>query len=359
MPVMIKFYTLLYINSEESNLGNSVSGDYKEKIEKYVCCCSLFSKTLKANGAGSLCVISNNPGLVLSVDPELECLSIPFKTHVPAEIPFASAHCKIDVLTYFSTLEEGSYSILLDSDMICTSGIPYILERAASEGTGLFYNVTGQQFPAFTAERMCHDKELLVKGAFAEDFTSTGLWAGGEFIGGSPAFFKALSGACYKILPVYLEHHKEMFHNGDEMIVSTALEYLMQRRKISAFDAGQMQLTGRYYDSNTCHVQQLWKHFRQQFLIHLPMDKDFLAAYGDTLLVKSIVAEEIRKKVTDTEFHMDSFMHTLENHLSKNKTFLKATVRADRALQVLTGMYYGLRAFVKKITGHGNEPVNY
>lgn len=345
---MIRFYTLLYVNPEDSVVGNSVSGNYNEKIQKYVYCCSLLNASLKGNALPPLKVVTNNAKLLNEIDPSLETLEIPFRTKVPADIPFSSAHCKLDVLKYFSGLGDREYSVLVDSDMVCIRDLPFIFKKIEKSGDPVIYNVTGQQLPAFTAEKISGDKELLIKETFLEkNYVSNALWAGGEFIGGKADFFKTLSAACTKILPVYLKHHKKLFHNGDEMIVSTALEYLTCRRKIFTVDAGQLLLTGRLYASGTEHVQHIWKFFKQVFLLHLPMDKDFLSEQG-----KGFVTAE-------KEFDNEKFMSVLEQHLKSQKIFLNATVRADGALQKLTAFYYKIRALVKKLTGHGSEPVNY
>ena len=248
------------------------------------------------------------------------------------------------MLKYFSTLGDGEYSILLDSDMVCISEIPSLLQKIARAKLPLYYDISAQQIPAFTAERICKDKELLIRKAFGEnDFSSTSFWAGGEFIAGSVEFFRLLSGACFKILPHYIQNAKRLFHNGDEMIVSSALEYLIQKKKVSCFDGGTMLFAGRYYDSGTNHIQNVWRYFKQCFLIHLPMDKNFLADYAYNL----------------KQFEPAAFMKALEKHLYSNNTFLNATVRADKLLQKLTSLYYRTRALAKKLTGHGNAPVEY
>ncbi|MBQ0002185.1 MAG: hypothetical protein KBT21_01475 [Treponema sp.] len=341
MPAKISYYTLLFINEDSSKLGNGVSGTYSEKIAKYVKCCSSLNKSLVLNGQTKLKVITNNSDLIKKIDSELECIEIKFATNVDPSIPFASAHCKLDVFNYFSTLSEKDYSILLDSDVLCINSEAKILKRFSS-GLPVIYDITDQQFQGCGTERVCKDKELIVRKSFNdENFISSGIWAGGEFIGGSASFYKALYSACKKILPVYISNHEKLFHNGDEMIVSCALEYLIQKKKIFVFDAGISGLIGRYYDSSTNHVQHIWKYFKTNMFVHLPMDKDFLSS-------EKIDFSDCEKMIC-----------SLETELQNKKTFIEATVRADRVLQKLIKAFYKIRAFIKKMTGHGNAPVEY
>lgn len=46
MKQQIKYFTLLYINENETSLGNGLTGKYSEKIEKYVNCCSSLNSSL-------------------------------------------------------------------------------------------------------------------------------------------------------------------------------------------------------------------------------------------------------------------------------------------------------------------------
>ncbi|MCR5612189.1 hypothetical protein [Treponema sp.] len=341
MKNSVTFYTLLYINENESSLGNGVSGTYEEKIKKYCACCRALNDSLALHGNYDFYVITNKPEMVK--EPGLKTLEISFKTKVDPRVPFASAHCKLDVFNYFSSLHKNQYSVLLDSDVLCINSESTLLSRI-SAGYPMIYDITDQQFQGIEggSERICKDKEFLIRKAFsAKDFVSCGLWAGGEFIGGNADFYKALYSACKKILPVYIENHKKLFHNGDEMIVSCALEYLIQQKKIFAFDAGTHGIIGRYYDSSTNHIQHIWKYFKKNMFVHLPMDKDFLSS--DRLNFSS----------------SEAFLKSIEVELFRNKTFINATVRADCALQKLTALFYKARAIIKRLSGRGSAPVEY
>ena len=125
------------------------------------------------------------------------------------------------------------------------------------------------------------------------------------------------------------------------MIVSCALEILIRQKKVFVFDAGTLGIIGRYYDSSTNHVQHIWKYFKKNMFVHLPMDKDFLGT----------------KKLDFSS--SEKLMSSLESELYKNRTFIRATVRADCLLQKLTAAFYKTRALIKQLSGHGSEPVVY
>lgn len=344
----VQYYSLLYINETESVLGNGVSGTYAEKIQKYVRCCNSLNKSLVLHNHGTLKIITNNSDFIQKIEPSLECVQIEFKSQVDSSIPFASAHCKLDVFSYFAKLPDDEYRVLLDSDVLCINVPQKVLETVAGEGIPVVYDITDQQFQGCGEERVCGDKTFLIQNVFAAekkedsaDFVSAGFWAGGELIGGTAQFFKSLSDMCKKIFPVYLENCKKLFHNGDEMIVSCALEILIRQKKIFVFDGGLMGIVGRYYDSGTNHVQHIWSYFKKNMFVHLPMDKDFLS---ETAL--------------DFSSH-EKMMQSLESHLYRNKTFIEATVRADCLLQKMTKWFYRIRAFIKRLFGFGNAPVKY
>ena len=165
MKQQINYYTLLYINENETSLGNGLSGKYSEKIEKYVNCCSSLNSSLILHNQPKLKVITNNAELINKIDSNLDCIQIKFKTKVDSSIPFASAHCKLDVFSYFSTLPENCYSILLDSDVLCINDTVPIMKNIAS-GIPIAYDITDQQFQGIGTERVCKDKELLIKKSF-------------------------------------------------------------------------------------------------------------------------------------------------------------------------------------------------
>jgi hypothetical protein len=94
---------------------------------------------------------------------------------------------------------------------------------------------------------------------------------------GTPDFFALLSQETQVIYERYITIVDELFHKGDEMIVSVALEKI-QRNGTYIADLGTLGVVGRYFSVPTVrHPQKSFRYFENCFLLHLPVDKDFLA----------------------------------------------------------------------------------
>lgn len=133
-----------------------------------------------------------------------------------------------------------------------------------------YYEITDQVYPAHGRDRIISDKNILSNN------DSTGLWAGGEFIGGNNIFFQKLYDEVLPLKTHYFKLYKHLFHNVDEMLVSVALEKLSQNMLI--VNAGSFGAIGRYWSSRTKHTQKPWSHYTDHFILHLPADKSFLAS---------------------------------------------------------------------------------
>jgi hypothetical protein len=119
------------------------------------------------------------------------------------------------------------------------------------------------------------DKILETKTILDEEFSSIGLWAGGEIIGGNSDYFEKLYGEVEKIKGKYFETYSLLFHQGDETIVSLAVEKLMRTMYIC--DIGRFGGIVRYWSLPILHTQLRFKAFKRVFLLHLPGDKKYLS----------------------------------------------------------------------------------
>jgi hypothetical protein len=154
--------------------------------------------------------------------------------------------------------------------MISISEIPQCLINIVEAGIPLCYDISDQIIPAFGHDVILQDMECLL-GA-----TSEGRWSGGEFISGTPEFFRKFSTEANKICTQYAENPSNFHHQGDEMITSVALERL-RRQGCYIADAGTLGIVGRFWSVPTLHPQKPFDYFRNCFLLHLPADKQFLA----------------------------------------------------------------------------------
>ena len=298
------FYTLLYIDFEHQSLSiNGVGGKFESQMKTYIRCCEALDQSLSFYTSKELVVLTNSKDYIRNYSKSLKVLEIPFSLNVPEGIGFYSAHFKLDVIRYFMTQENtAEYFILLDNDVLCLSEMPANLANCINKNIPVYYNVTRQRYPAYGRERIIRDKEMLMDGE-----SSVGLWAGGEFIGGDARFFRLLHDDIQTSLGVYFNNYKTFHHQGDEMLVSVAVERLMQQG-IHICDVGPFGVIGRFWSITTSHVQDSWKSFETNFLVHLPADKVFVSK------VKT-VGRNVKKRISR---HL--FRKKMESRL---KTYVK------------------------------------
>ena len=225
---------------------------------------------------------------------------------VPSGIGFYSAHFKAEAYDYFSGLKED-YVGLIDNDIICINSIPLCLTNLAKSQTALHYDITEQIFPAHGQERVLADKKLV------DPKTTFGLWSGGEFIMGPPAFFKRLYQEINLFQDNYFKVYKQLRHTSDEVLTSVGVENLINSASYPITDAGKLKIIGRHWSAKTLHVQNKLEYYRDCFLLHLPSDKHFLASLAD----KNIPNDQIMQHY---EQHLKTIQPSYYSRLFGEKT---------------------------------------
>ena len=269
----IRFYTLLYVDKRFRSLSkNGVRGNFESQIEIHVKCCEALKKSLACFTSYDLVVLTNDKSFLEGYSSELKIVEICFSLNVPKEIDFYSAHFKFDVFKYFLSKEDGiDYNILIDNDVLCIGDVPLNLINCVEKNVPTFYDVTNMRFPAYNRERLIADKEF-----FLGNEKSIGIWAGGEFIGGDKKFFKQLHGWVERDIDLYFNNYRHFHHQGDEVLLSVAIERML-RSGIYVADVNSFRGISRFWSLPTLHFQNSWKSFRDNFLIHLPADKFYIA----------------------------------------------------------------------------------
>jgi hypothetical protein len=273
----ICLYGLLYLAKDQSSSIMDIYAEtYEQKRRFYLKSAINLARSLQKRGIRFVLLTNNKQ----EIDDDLQQLqhqdiltveSISFQLYVPDGLFYYSTHFKLDVFRYFASLDAESYVGLIDLDMVAISDLPVCLENLVKAKIPIYYDVSDQLIPAFSHQVILRDMQKL-----SPDICE-GRWCGGELIAGTPDFFAALSTECNEIYERYLEAVDELFHKGDEMITSIALERL-RRRGIYIADAGTLGIIGRYFSVPTVrHPQKSFKYFESCFLLHLPVDKDFLA----------------------------------------------------------------------------------
>jgi len=259
------FYTLLHLKSENENV--ILAENTNSKVHEYVKCCETLSASLKDKGY-ELIVLTNKRDVLEKHSKTIQVLEIPFKLDVPADIKFYSAHYKLDVFEFLSN-QKGN-SVLIDSDVISINEMPENMSFLFSKNIPMCYDITNQRYPAYGREKLIADKSIVMGEK------SIGNWFGGEFIAGNDLFFKDIYSLCMKYWDNYKKNYHQLHHQGDEIITSCAIETYQRQHKF-IFDVGAVGGITRYWSGNVRHVQKDIEAFKDNFLLHLPADKKFLA----------------------------------------------------------------------------------
>lgn len=262
----VGFYTLLYIADFESLRLSRTTVCGEKRILVYLRNCNTLASTLARNGMGELTVLTNNAqylnGLKQTYDFSFQITEISFSLNVPPDIGFYSAHFKIDAYRYLGMLS-SDYSFLLDNDMVCASPMPDCMKRLVERQAAVYY-----AFPIRDVEK--HDVSIMRQ---IEPNIVSGQWVGGEFIGGTDKFFSRLYSIIISFADRYFQMKDLVFHQGDEMLTSIAIEKMVMENECLLVEGGNIGLSYRYY---SIHENRPLTFYKSWFY-HLICDKSFLA----------------------------------------------------------------------------------
>ena len=257
----MNLYGLLYVNDQPENHAN-VGGT---SIAPYVRCASLCQRSAQLAGH-HFTVVTNNIDAVKSIardaQLELRVTGMQFNSPYPRSLRFYSAHFKLDLIRAFGQGMFGKVVGLIDLDTVFVRPLP----SAVVAGEPHAYDISTAIMPVYGPEKVREDLNR-VSGRTLEHHQ----WYGGEFITGTMEFMASLSEKIDEILPRYLNLASELHHQGDEMIVSAALNSLSE----GPLDAGG-DAVSRWWSARTSHRQQPFSIAEKASLLHLPSDKEFL-----------------------------------------------------------------------------------
>jgi hypothetical protein len=296
----IKIFSLLHLNANEKTAENFDVKDFRDQVATYINNAITLSRTLNIHGISDFTLLTNNKSIINEyiseeqINVTLDVKEIPFTLEMPSGASFYSAHYKIDVFRYFSTLDDGYYS-LCDLDVACINNPPLTLNNLVRSRIPICYDITDQVAPAFGHDIIIRDLTQIAR------LESEGRWIGGEFIAGPPSFFKKLIKEIDDLFPYYVNNLSSFAQVGDEAPTSAALERL-RREGVYIADAGTLGIIGRYWSVNVFHPQKPFDYYKNCFLLHLPADKRFLSdsAYlrQEDLSNMSIIYERYLKSKT-------------------------------------------------------------
>ena len=237
-------HTMLYISN---NRKGKVSENDGINIIGYLRCCVMLMESLKSKNINFVLLTNDKEFIMNNSENYINVEQIDIRLDVPEKIKFYGAHYKIDALAYIANLHDDKYHVLVDSDVICINNIPLCLKILERKRISTYYNITEQVFPAYGEKKIIKDKNSLMNNC------SIGLWAGGEYLGGSCDFFDSLYTQCMVYWPRYKEVYNELHHQGDEMLISCAIEKLLYDGYL-IIDAGKYNIVNRYWSVKTLHV---------------------------------------------------------------------------------------------------------
>lgn len=275
----MRVYGLLHLSPHEYSAVNVKVKSFKDQLSIYIKNSIALKKSLQTQNIEFTLLTNNKAAIdeqIISSQMILDVVEIPFITDVPPGVRFFSAHFKVDVFRYFSTLSE-KYVGLFDLDMICVNKIPSGLKNIIESSTPIFYDISDQVIPVFGQDVIVKDLSLLT------GLKSEGRWSGGEMIAGPPTFFAQLVKVIDSIWPTYANNVHKLHHVGDEAVVSAALE-IMRTNGHYMGDAGSLGIVGRFWSGAVQHSQRNFSYFKKCFVLHLPSDKRFLSKIKEDVL---------------------------------------------------------------------------
>jgi hypothetical protein len=229
------------------------------------------------------------PGFCSSVD----VLEIPFDDTLPHEARHFSASQKLHAFRHLAG--STTYSILLDLDMICRAGFSDSMQRRIATGTPLVFDISEQVFPSYSYERVA--AELALVSGRETEFR----WYGGEFIGGTPAFFADLFRRVEPLMAAYREVWPELTSQGEEVILSAALSAMRTEHSGDhVCDVAPLNVVRRHWAIPTIHDAPRLRRMDGLSFIHLPAMKPLLASTHDDRTVLALVRalDHVPERVT-------------------------------------------------------------
>ena len=264
-------FGLLFVNMNKErhrNLPNNV-----DALDTYLRCAVNSARSYISFG-NKFSLITNNSeyleqrGHALGIRPP-PIIEIDFSREVPSGLGFASAHRKLEVFAAFGKGQFGPRPILVDLDTELVRPLPASLQTAGSihalDRTSLMVAEFGERLQT-TLQTILGEQPTLSR------------WFGGEFICADAGHYHdiaAIADACWDRYVTQDMH--SIIHNGDEALTSAALTTLASNGRC-VVDAGAEKLVSRYWSSRTNLPLPPYRQSARAAVLHLPADKEFLAA---------------------------------------------------------------------------------
>ncbi|WP_121115835.1 hypothetical protein [Croceibacterium ferulae] len=224
---------------------------------------------------------------------------VAFTLEVPRGIPFYSAHFKLELLRLFGEGRFGAFPALLDLDVVALRPLAF------------------PPRPGLWAYDIAHEMLDGSGGAVAslQDLAGVPLqsrsWFGGEFLAGPQAEFARLWQMVEELWPDYCNSAGEWYHSGDEMVVSAALNRLVDDG-MTVNDAGRAGLVSRWWSVRTTRRLGRLADAQQCAILHLPADKHLLARHSTRPFAADAFVTDLRADVKGRDSILRTIAHNLK-----------------------------------------------
>lgn len=209
-----------------------------------------------------------------------------FTLDVPADIPFRSAHFKLDLLQAFGTGQFGDFVGLIDIDVFVQAPIAF------AETDRLYvYDIYDQATTPAREADIRADLAHFVPGELGPT-----RWYGGEFIVGGAGAFARLAEEIRALWPDYCAAIGTITYVGDEMVVSAALLRLM-RQGVAVHDVSGDDVVARWWSLRTHTPMMSFARAVRSAILHLPADKALLSEVAGAAVAPAAFVARYRKRV--------------------------------------------------------------
>jgi hypothetical protein len=272
----LRIVALLIVDRESEVFANLRSARGASEI--YIRCAALLAKSTHAAGY-PVTIFTNEGALVrdrfkaLGVSGPVQIEHRDFVSRLARTVCHRSAHHKLDVIRELAEGDDGPISMLVDLDAVFLRPLRHSeLPNARQIGC---YDITSMM-RAESAGRSDADIRALTR-RFRD---SAPRWFGGEVIAGSAGKFRELVGYLDEVEQRYWDVRHDLYHNGDEAPVSSALNlYLAKGGAIS--EMGDRHTILRWWTASRPFQQPDFTSSLDRAILHLPADKEFLASVAD------------------------------------------------------------------------------
>ena len=268
----VQVTALLVVDDGSTNFANV--RDARKVGTTYIRCAALLAKSVAAAGHRTVIVTNRADTLSrafarLDVPDDVTLIERRFDSKLEPGAMHRAAHHKLDLIRDLAALPGDEPAMIVDLDAVFLRCLD--ADNLPPRGTIGCYDITADMLRE-SAGRSTGDLHAIL-GEIACD----PRWYGGETIVARPWDYRALVTLLDEVEPRYWALRPMLYHSGDEAPVSAALN-LLARRGGRLHDLGTTNTVVRWWTAKRPFPQPRLATLVDRAILHLPADKEFLAA---------------------------------------------------------------------------------